>query len=353
MTTRIFVILAVILAYFGVSILFRKKRLSPFVGLEYLLIGFLLADLPIDTHALKPLLFPFLGWIGLLLGLQMKGEHLKGLTPAFYGRVALFTVSSVILIGMVYGLAHRHGEEAVTVGLALSAISFRTVSHYVPARGVENRHALFFVSVVPFVLLILVTAVHLSNIPPIRALLLICLIVLFSILGRFILQLGRERESLELLVLGLIVLQSETCAVFGLSPLVTAFFMGIYLANASPVGDQAFRSVYSDEKPLTMAFLILVGMLSGISGDPEMLFGILLMVLTAGGIRFMMLEIPFFGMKQLPSSWFLAPGSLAIAIAADHWVHAGSTMYSEWYPSLLIAVMVLQFISSNTVQEGS
>lgn len=83
MTTRIFIILAVILAYFGVSVLFRKKRLSPFVGMEYLLIGFLLADLPINTTALESLLYPFLGWIGLLLGLQMKKEHLKGLTISF------------------------------------------------------------------------------------------------------------------------------------------------------------------------------------------------------------------------------------------------------------------------------
>lgn len=349
MTIRILVVLAVMLAYFGATLLFKRRRLSPFVGMEYILAGFLLADLPLDRLALRPLLYPFLGWIGLLLGMQLKLEHLRGLSPKFYGKVALFTVASTLLIGLLYQSASPGATESIAVALALTSISFRTISHFIPARGGENRHALFFVSVVPFVLLSLVTVVHMSEISPVSAVLLLGMVAVFAIVGRFLLNLVEEREGLELLVVGFIVLMSETCAVLSLSSLVVAFFVGIYVANFSPAGDRAFRSIYTDEKPLTMMFLMLVGMLSGVSGDPEMLFRILLMVLAAGGVRFLLLRFPYFELGQFPGFWFLAPGSLAIAVAADHWVASGLTGSNpDWFPALLVAVMVLQFVSSNT-----
>ena len=353
MTNRILVILAVMLAYFGATVLFRRRRLSPFVGMEYVLVGFLLADLPFDRSALKPLLYPFLGWIGLLLGMQLKLAHLRGLSVKFYGKVALFTVTSTVLIGLLYQTASGGGTESVSVALALTAISFRTVSHFIPARGGENRYALFFVSVVPFMLLLLVTVVQLSRIPVEGAALLLGVVVIFAIVARFLLNLVEEREGLELLVVGFIVLMSETCAVLNLSPLVVAFFVGMYLANFSPAGDRAFRSIYTDEKPLTMMFLMLVGMLSGVSGDPEMLFRILLMVLATAGVRFMLLQVTHFELRTFSGFWFLAPGSLAIAVAADHWAAGFPGANPDWFPALLVAVMVLQFVSSNAGEEAS
>ncbi len=351
MTTRILIILAVILAYFGVTLFFKRRRLSLFVGMEYVLLGFLLSNLPFDWMSLKPLLYPFLGWIGLLLGLQLKLEHMKGLSMAFYVKVGVFTVGSVAGIGLLYGLASEGRSETITVALALTSVSFRTVSHFIPSRGGENRHALFFISIVPFFLLILVTMVHLSSLPVESVFLLLAVIVVFAILSRSILRLVEEREGLELLVLGLIVLLSETCAVLALSPLVVSFFVGLYVANYSSAGDRTFRSVYADEKPLTMMFLMLVGMLSGISGDLELLFSILLMVLAAGGIRFLLIGLPYFNLHRFPPYWFLAPGSLAIAVAADHWATGLPGAGQDWFPALLLAVMVLQFISSNSGED--
>ncbi len=341
MFARLFVILAVAVAYFSFSVIFRKRKLSTFVGMEYLILGFLLSKLPMEQASLKPLLFPFLGWIGLLIGLEVDFHYLKELPEHFLTKTVVWTTG--LTAGIALGIFLLTGKPGLCVfALALAPISFRTVSHFIPARGIENRTALFFVSILPFFILLLFTGVQVLTLPLISTLYLLCFSTLFAIFSRTLLSLNHKPEGLLLILIGVIVLVSETCAVFRISPLTVSFFAGVYLANTCKKCDPIYRDIAADEKPLYMLFLLLVGMVSGIPGDPEFLFSTLSLVLLAGLLRRLFAKSHWFNLNRYTWAYFMAPGGLAIAIGTDIWMREGISLPGVWFPAFLVAVMVLQ-----------
>ncbi|MCK5879047.1 MAG: hypothetical protein KAH24_04675 [Holophagae bacterium] len=343
MFTRLFLILAVAVVYFSFSVIFRKRKISTFVGMEYLILGFLLSKFPLGQATLKPLLFPFLGWIGLLIGLEVDFHYLKELPGNFLVKTAAWAVGLVMAIALGIGLLS--GNPMLSIfALALAPISFRTVSHFVPARGIENRTTLFFVSILPFFILLLFTAVQAITLPLTSMLYLFFFSALFAIFSRALLSLNHKPEGLLLALIGVIVLVSETCAVFRISPLTVSFFAGVYLANTCTKCDPIYRDIAKDEKPLYMLFLLLVGMMSGIPDNPEFLFSILSIVLTAGLLRWAFVKTHWFNLNRQSWAYFMAPGGLAIAIGTDIWMRDGGTMPETWFSAFLMAVMVLQAI---------
>jgi hypothetical protein len=343
MFARLFVIIAVAVAYFTFSTIFRKRQISTFVGMEYLILGFLLSKLPLGQALLKPLLFPFLGWIGFLIGLEADFHYIRELPRNFLAKTAAWTTGLVSVIALGIGLLTAKPILAV-FALALAPISFRTVSHFIPARGIENRTVLFFVSIVPFFILLLYAGVQVVTLPPVSTLYLFCFSALFAILSRALLSLDHKPEGLFLILIGVIVLLSETCAVFRISPLTVSFFAGVYLANTCKKCETIYRDIATDEKPLYMLFLLLVGILSGIPDNPEFLFSVLSIVLLTGILRWFFVKTRWFHLNRHFWAYFMAPGGLAIAIATDVWIRNSAILPRTWFSAFLVAVMVLQAI---------
>jgi len=343
MFTRFFIIIAVAVAYFSFSIIFRKRKISTFVGMEYLILGMFLSNLPLGQAILKPLLFPFLGWIGFLIGLEADFHYIRELPENFLAKTAVWTIGLVGAIALGIGLLTAKPMLAV-FALALAPISFRAVSHFISARGIENRTVLFFVSIVPFFILLLYTCLQIVTLPPVSSLYLICFSALFAILSRTLLSLDHKPEGLLLVLIGVIVLVSETCAVFRISPLSVSFFAGVYLANTCRKCETIYRDIAADEKPLYMLFLLLVGIVSGIPDNPEFLFSVLSIVLLTGILRWLFVKASWFHLNRHFWAYFMAPGGLAIAIATDIWIGSTVTLPGTWFPALLVAVMVLQAI---------
>ncbi len=321
-----------------------------FVGMEYLILGLLLSKLPLGQASLQPLLFPFLGWVGLLIGLEVDFHYLKELPKNFLVKTAIWTVGLVTAIALGIGLLS--GRPMLSIfALALAPISFRTASHFIPARGIENRTVLFFVSILPFFILLFFTAVQAITLPLISTLYVFCFSALFAIFSRVLLSLNHKPEGLLLVLIGVIVLVSETCAVFRISPLTVSFFAGVYLANTCTKCDPIYRDIAKDEKPLYMLFLLLVGMMSGISDNPEFLFSALSIVLTAGLLRWVFVKTSWFNLNRQSWAYFMAPGGLAVAIGTDIWIRDSGAMPGAWFSAFLLAIIVLQaigVISGNT-----
>lgn len=314
-----------------------------FVGMEYLILGFLLSKLPLGQSSLQPLLFPFLGWIGLLIGLEVDFHYLKELPENFLVKTAVWAVGLIAAIALGIGLLS--GKPMLSIfALALVPISFRTVSHFIPARGIENRTTLFFVSILPFFILLFFTIVQIITLPLISTLYMFCFSALFAIFSRALLSLNHKPEGLLLALIGVIVLVSETCAVFRISPLTVSFFVGVYLANTCTKCDPIYQDIATDEKPLYMLFLFLVGIVSGIPDNPEFLFSTLAIVLAAGLLRWAFLKTHWFNLNRQSWAYFMAPGGLAIAIGTDIWMRDGSTMPWTWFSAFLMATIVLQAI---------
>ncbi len=344
MSPRTIFVLAVILAYAGVFVIFKRKYLSLFGGIEYLLIGFLLSFAAIDTAPMKPLLYPFLGWIGLLMGLQIKLEYLKGLTSDFYIKILLYVLLSTLGVGSTLYFFDFH-RYAPVAGIALVSICYKTSAHFIPAKTATNRFALFFISFLPFISILLLFFFYAVTTPLIHLLLTISAVILFSLVLRMILAIMEDKGSLLLLLIGFILLISETCAVFKLSPIVVNFFVGIYITNFSHKKELIFTTVYKDEKQLYTLFLLLLGMVAGVALETVMLLDILVILLTVSIIKIVAFTVKPMGFSRFNRLLFLAPGGFAIAVMADYWLYADSPGQTVWFSSFLVSIIILQFIS--------
>ena len=344
MNPRFVVILAVILAYTGVFFIFKKKYLSLFGGIEYLFIGFLLSFLTLDTVPLRPLLFPFLGWIGLLLGLQLKYSYLKGLPRDFYLKVVLYAVSSALGMSLLLFLLHFH-ESAFAAGIAFCSVCYKTTAHFIPARVKSNRFVLFFISFIPFILVILLLSFYLFTAGFTRFFLTAAVAFVFSFILRMTLAIFEDRGSVILLLIGFIVFISETCAILKISPLVVTFFIGIYISNFSHWKEFIFSTVYKDEKPLYTLFLILLGLVAGIALEAKMIKEILFIMFTIVLVKYAAFHVKSLGFNRYNWYLFLAPGGFSLAVLTDYWLNAGAPRETTWFSSFLTSIILLQFIA--------
>ena len=344
MNPRLVFIVAVILAYTGVFFIFKKKYLSLLGGIEYLFIGFLLSFFTVNTASLQPLLFPFLGWIGLLMGLQLKLSYLKGLPRDFYLKVVLYAVISALGASILLFLLKFH-ENAFAAGIALSSVCYKTTAHFIPARVKSNRFALFFVSFIPFILLLLLFSFYLFSSGFAQFFLTAAVAIVFSIILRMTLAIIEDRGSIILLLIGFIIFISETCAVLKISPIVVCFFIGIYISNFSHWKEFIFSIAYKDEKPLYTLFLTLLGLVAGIAVEKGMILEILFIMVSIALVKYAAFHIKLLGFNRYNWYLFLAPGGFSLAVITDYWLKAGAPRETAWFSSFLISIIMLQFIA--------
>ncbi len=344
MYTKTIFVLVVVLAYAGVFLVFKKKYLSLFGGFEYLFVGFLISFLTLDTAPLKPLLYPFLGWIGLLIGLQLRFSYLKGLPGNFYLKVVLYILLLVAAASTaLYFLGFE--ESAVIVGIALSSVCYKTAAHFMPSREKTNRFALFFISFLPFISILLLFGFYSATSDFTHLLLTLSASVAFSILLRMTLAILDDRGSVLLQLIGFIILISETCGALSISPIVVSFFVGIYITNFSHWKDFIFTTVYRDEKPLYTLYLALLGMVAGVAVGKQGAIEIVSIIIAVVLLKFAAFKLPPFGLERYRWYLFLAPGGFSIAVVTDYWLKSGAQEEDTRFSAFLISIIVLQFTS--------
>jgi hypothetical protein len=344
MNPRLVFVVAVIFAYTGVFFIFKKKYLSLLGGIEYLFIGFLLSFFTVNTGSLQPLLFPFLGWIGLLMGLQLKFSYLKGLPRDFYLKVVFYAVSSALGTSILLFLFHFH-ENAFAAGIALSSVCYKTTAHFIPARVKQNRFALFFISFIPFILVLLLFSFYLFTSGFTSFFLTAAVAIVFSIIVRMTVAIVEERGAVILLLIGFMVFISETCALLKISPIVVNFFIGVYISNFSHWKDFIFSTVYKDEKPLYTLFLTLLGLVAGIAVENGMIVEILFIMGSIALVKYALFHIKVLGFNRYNWYLFLAPGGFSLAVITDYWLKVGAPRETVWFSSFLTSIILLQFIS--------
>jgi len=342
MTPKHLVVLAIILSYTGVFLIFRKKALSYFGGLEYLFIGVIISFFNVKTSGLIPLIYPFLGWIGLLIGLQLKFNYLKGLNRHFYKATFFYTFTASIIAGGILYL-FGYGKSATAVGIALTGISYKIAAHFLKSKDKKTRETLFFISFVPFVALSLMLLFYLFTYNASKIFYFISFSVLFSFISWFIFKLITDKDSILLILIGFIIFISETCAVASISPLVMGFIIGVFLTNFSKWKEFIFISLFKDEKPLYILFLLILGLSFGFS------FNISVIALTVVAIIVsVFVKITGSKLKELPISnhnfiYTLSPGGFGIAIATDYWLVSGAITKTPWFTAVIITIVILQF----------
>lgn len=342
MTPKYLVVLAIILSYTGVFLIFRKKALSYFGGLEYLFIGVIISFFNLKTDVLIPLIYPFLGWIGLLLGLQLKLNYMKGLTVPFYKKTIFYSIISSVVAGSILFMS-GFGKASATGGIAMAIISYKTSAFFLNSKKKRIRETLFFISFIPF---LAITLLFLSNIfiyDAQKIFYFISLTVLFSSLLWFVFKLIKDKESIHLILIGFIIFISETCAIAGISPLIMGFIIGISLSNFSHWKEFIFISLYKDEKPLYILFLLILGLTFGLSfhfSVIKLTFSILGVSVFVKWVASKIKQLPIYNFNLI---YFLSPGGLGVAIATDYWLIEGAKTKSPWFTSILISIVILQF----------
>jgi len=343
MTAKHLVVLAIILSYAGVFFIFRKRALSYFGGLEYLFIGVAISFVGVDTKGLIPLLYPFLGWIGLLFGLQLKFNYLQGLSVKFYKSTVVYTLLSALIIGGVLFLL-GFKESATVTGIALSVISYKTVAHFFDGKDRKTREILFFVSFTPFIAFVLLFVFYFFNYSAGNIFYFISFTVLFGFISQAVFKIITDKDSVLLILIGFVILISETCAILGISPLVMGFLIGIFLSNFSKWKEFIFIALFQDEKPLYILFLLILGLTFGLAFQVQVLKLALTAILVVAAVKNLVVKTGDFPVSKIHSIYILSPGGLGVAIVTDYWLLSGATSKSVWFSACLLAIVVLQFL---------
>ncbi len=341
MNSSLVFVLALILAYTGVFFIFKRERLTLLAGFEFLFIGYILYFQDFDASTLKPLLYPFLCWMGMLIGLQMRFSDLKKLPKSLYTTLISFTLLTIIIpTGLFYLIGFS--IQSVVMAIACCSICYRNTAHYITNKERHSRFVLFLISAIPFASIIALLLFYIGT-DPIRDIgITLVFIVVSSILSRALLTSVQDKNSVILLLIGLILLVSETCAVFDVSALVVGFFVGIYLTNTCIWKTYIFRVVYHNEKQLFMVFLILLGLMAGLKLELLSAARIPAVVLTVLAVRYFILKFNF--IAGFNYFYFVAPGGFALVILTDFWLKQGGIPGTLWFSEATLSIVILQLI---------
>lgn len=346
MAQQYLLICFIVLAYTGVFVVFRRRRTVMLGGIEYLLAGLLFSAADISAEALKPLLHAFVGWIGVLSGLQFKVQYLRRLDRPVCTATLRYSLACTGAF-LVLALALVDTAQAPYCAVSLIPVSYVLTG----ARAGEHRYTLFLVSLLPLAAVVCLLAVqsllHTAWFLPTT----ILLMVTCAIVSRFVLSTIDDPKTMPLVLIGLIVLVAESCAAVGVSALVVTFGVGVYLANFSRMDNAVFTTLLADEKPLYSMFLLLSGFAAGFLATPAVL---LKGAALAGGVavvKFAVLRLGGTGVPRPLWPLLLAPGGFALAIAIDSWLLLGGLFRSQWFSIMLLCVAVLQIMSVIVVRD--
>ncbi len=340
MSVEILIVSAVILAYFGIGFVFRKRAMSPFLGLEFLLVGFLFSLVSIEKINFIPVLPPILGTFGLLAGLQFKNSQLKQLEKGFLKTVSVYIVSVFLLLFFSASL-FLDRLNALFFSIVFLYPSYKVLATFVPDRGVENRKKLFLSAFIPFVGAFMYFAFSFLFFSQANILVYILLIIAFSFIAKFLLDWVEDNKVFTVLIIGITLMFSEIFYIMEFSPYVSMFFLGYLLANFSEKSDDVFNIVLSDEKQLYTVFLISFAFLLGFDFSFYILKLTLFILLINLFVKFLFWK----SYKRENFLLYLSPGAFGVVLIADFWLLSGQKHKSPVVLALIFAIILTQLIT--------
>ncbi len=339
MLSEILIVCAIILAYFGVGFVFNKRRMSPFLGLEFFLIGLLFSLLKADKNTFLPILPPFLGAFGLLMGIQVKVQDLKALKKDFYRKVFSYSFVVFLALFLVFNWLYPHDISGVLASV-FTLVSYKVAATFVPDRRKEDREILFFAAFVPFLCIVIYFLLNLASFTPSTTRWFFVLLLIFSILSRLVFIIMDNENLIVLSVMGLVLFFSELAYIKGVSPFLTMFFLGFYLANYCKKGDELFKILISDEKQLYTIFLIFLGFVSGVEFNISTLKTALILTVAIVLVKYL-----YFIFKKETFVLYLSPGAFGVVLITDYWLLSGHKSGDTVFSIAVVIVILLQVFS--------
>ncbi len=339
MLSEILIVCAIILAYFGVGFVFNKRRMSPFLGLEFFLIGLLFSLLKVDKNTFLPILPPFLGAFGLLMGIQVKVQDLKALKKDFYKRVFSYSIIVFGVLFLVFNWLYPYDISWVLASV-FTLVSYKVAATFVPDRKKEDREILFFSAFVPFLCIVIYFFLNLASFTPSVTRWFFVLLFIFSILSRLVFAIIENEDLIVLSVMGLVLFFSELAYIKGVSPFLTMFFLGFYLANYCKKGDTLFKVLISDEKQLYTIFLIFLGFVSGAGFNLHILKSALMLTVAIILVKYL-----YFIFKKENFVLYLSPGAFGVVLITDFWFLSGHKRGDAVFSIAVAIVIFLQVFS--------
>lgn len=284
--------IAYLLARFVVGRL--QKAFLVMAGVEYLLLGVLLGEqMPYRMPAfsnlehLLPIVALAVGWVGLLRGMEVTVEKMRG--GKTIGVTRIVTVQAFVAGGLTTGaayLAFASGSLAAiddrqawmaagVMGCAAAAGSTGpiTILHKryrlegeLPARIQSMAAMSDLVAIVVFGLLF---CIHHQNEPEANVLpswfewwgISVFLGVLLGVFFRPFLGENDSENGRFLALIGIITLASGAAYFLDLSPLFVNLALGIVLVNSAKAGPQIRETLRSTRQPMTLVLLVFAGAL--------------------------------------------------------------------------------------------
>ncbi len=339
MATETIIVLSVILSYFGVGFVFRKKSMSYLLGLEYLIIGFGFSFLHSDRSVFYPLLPPFLGVFGLLTGLQFRFNDIKMLGKDFWIKVSKYVFVVSIFLIFVFSKFFTFSQAGI-FALIFSLTSYKIIATFIPDKKKKDREMLFFAAFIPFIVLAFYFIFTFLDFAVKLFAFFIVFTVVFSLIAKLIISNIEEDGTLVVAVIGFVLFFSEIAYIIGFSPLVSMYFVGLFLANYCKRGDDVFKILLSDEKQLYTMFLIFLGFLSGFVFSWYIFKVVLIIVVAVAFIKYVFF---FFGKENF---WlYLSPGAFGVVLMADYWLLSGHEFKSVLFTGGIISILFFQLLS--------
>lgn len=259
------------------------------LGTHFLVLGVLLGPvtgvLSRDVlRALSPFLVLGLGWVGMLMGVQLDRAQLKAFSPRLplatlaQGTLAFgFAWAAAWLLITLFGVEDPVWSPTGPAVLTLAAVTCLSapaavamVSASFRAHGPVSRLLMYVASldgVVGLTVVAVVYAVHHQaapvGFPADRPWIWLVISLLTGVLvGAVFVSLTRTRPSADELVLflaGTVLFGAGVAYALGLSPLVVGLIAGAVVANLSRFRRRAYATLVHWEKPVYGILLILAG----------------------------------------------------------------------------------------------
>lgn len=355
-------------------------------GAEFLVIGALIGPQGlrvVDARTLvqlQPFLILALAWIGLLIGLQLRWNHLTRFPWPYFqvagiqalGAMAV-TFAGLTALFFLWTPMAAAGDDRWRAALCLAAVAaLSSPAAAVRHRGGAGGHVLGLLRFVPAVdplvallgigaLFVLwpggngslgldLGAIHwmLASVGGGIALGALFLLLLLTV---------HESDELVLVVLGMALFSGGLAAVFHLSPLVICLIQGIVLANGPTRHDRLMHLFLRMERPLYVSLLVLAGAAWHFH-DPwgYGLAGVFLVFKFAGkflGTRaaLAVTPLPF----PVPREWWMGlvpQGAMAIAIAVTYHVIFDDDLAATVFAAVLVSTVVFAFVSQTLVERA-
>jgi hypothetical protein len=376
-------VLILVFGYVGSRLIFSRIQLPRreqhffLMGGEYLLAGFLLGPSVLNVlsrdilQSLSPVIFVGIGWLGMLLGIQLPLRNLRRFPPAMF---LFLLVENVVFLALMVGsiwlfqrfrlLGFRANGEflliwlgalAATSPTALAVLSrqFRVPMRFTfLARFLSSLDGLFAILFVGIVYGLVHPEQLLLGISP-GKLGWILLSVGLGTVGAFffhwMLFIVRDENEMILVSMGVIVYAAGVALLFRLSPLFVAFVLGAVLANLSTKETHLSHLLSATEKPFYIVFLIFAGSLVEFSHPGIPLAAVLLYVLRLlwkiAGNATATLVVKDLRSPQASGLPLCSIAGLSLAIALEYAILFPGEASSYMLGTFVVLVVVNQMIS--------